>query len=142
MHLYTFIDATPSDSIATVKDKIQKKRKVIKSKEDKEKLNEVEHVLTDYHRRRRYDDMGDFQIYLPFMSQEKFFNSYVKPITMLSSLSKMNKKRSDKTNTYVHTYQYQNINGKEQEKEESYMIDKNGKKTKLPLLKQQKQKKE
>ena len=137
MHLYKFVEGKPTDSIPTLQKKIQKKRKVIKTKEDKATLDEAEKILLDYHRRRRYDDMGDFQMYLPLISQEKFFNSFIEPMVIASSLSKSRMKKDNSSSdgkTYVHTYQYQNINGKEKEKEDKYVIDKNGKKKKLPLV--------
>ncbi len=140
MHLYKFIEGKPADSTQTLKNKIQKKQKVIKTKEDKAMLKEAEHVLLDYHRRREYDDMGDYHMYLPLMSQDKFFHSFMKPMAIgssssLSTSTKTNKKTiGHDGKTYVHTYQYQNINGNEKEKEENYVIDKNGKKKKLPLL--------
>jgi len=135
MHLYKFIEGKPSDSIPILKNKIQKKQKVIKTKEDKAMLKEAEHVLLDYHRRREYDDMGDYHINIPLMSQDKFFNSFMKPMAIASSSTKTNKKTiGHDGKTYVHTYQYQNINGNEKEKEENYVIDRNGKKKKLPLL--------
>lgn len=133
MHLYKFIGGKTTDSIPTLEKKIQKKRKLIKTKKDKATLDEAEHILLDYHRRRRYDDMGDFKVYLPLISQEKFFNSFIEPMAIKSSLSKPKMKNND-SNTYVHIYQYQNINGKEKEKEDKYVIDKNGKKKKLPLV--------
>ena len=133
MHLYKFIGGKTTDSIPTLEKKIQKKRKLIKTKEDKAILDEAEHILLDYHRRRLYDDMGDFKVYLPLISQEKFFNSFIEPMATESSVSKSKMKNND-GNTYVHTYQYQNINGKEKEKEDKYVIDKNGKKTKIPLM--------
>lgn len=142
MHLYKFIEGKPSDSIPTLKNKIEKKQKVVKTKEDKAMLKEAEHVLLDYHRRREYDDMGDYHINLPLMSQDKFFHSFMKPMAIgssssasLSTSTKTNKKTiGHDGKTYVHTYQYQNINGNEKEKKENYVIDKNGKKKKLPLL--------
>lgn len=137
MHLYKFIGGKTTDSIPTLEKKIQKKRKLIKTKEDKAILDEAEHILLDYHRRRRYDDMGDFKVYLPLISQEKFFNSFIEPMAIESSVSKSRMKKDNSSSngkTYVHTYQYQNINGKEKEKEDKYVIDKNGKKKKLPLV--------
>ena len=133
MHLYKFIGGKTTDSIPTLEKKIQKKRKLIKTKEDKTILDEAEHILLDYHRRRRYDDMGDFKVYLPLISQEKFFNSFIEPMAIESSVSKSKMKNND-GKTYVHTYQYQNINGEEKEKEDKYVIDKDGKKKKIPLM--------
>ena len=85
-------------------------------------LKEAEHVLLDYHRRREYDDMGDYHMYLPLMSQDKFFHSFMKPMAIgssssLSTSTKTNKKTiGHDGKTYVHTYQYQNINGNEKKK--------------------------
>lgn len=95
MHLYKFIGGKTTDSIRTLEKKIQKKRKLIKTKEDKAILDEAEHILLDYHRRRCYD----FKVYLPLISQEKF-------LAIESSVSKSKMKNND-GKTYVHTYQYQ-----------------------------------
>lgn len=119
MHLYNFIDGKPTDSMKILQKKIDKKQKLIKTKEEIETLQEVRNTLLDYHRRRRYDDyeMNHFQLSFP-------------PIFLSPSLLE---KKNKSGQTFVHTYQYTNINGKEEEKEEKYMIDEKGKKKKLAL---------
>lgn len=120
MSLYNFIGGKLSDSIPTLEKKINNKRKIIKTKDDKTILDQAEKILLDYHQRRKYDD--DLKFYIPLISEEKFFNSSIKPMT-----SKNNGK------IYVYKSDYKNINGKETKKEDIYVIE-NGKKKKLPLM--------
>ena len=76
---------------------------------------------------------GDLVLTVPLYLMKNFHNSFFDTFKKESSSSiPTSKSRKD---TIVHTFSYQNINGKENTKEEKYVINKDGKKKPLPIKK-------
>ena len=139
---YTEIGASPENSTEEIKQCIERKKKELlkglskKDRIEKEKyFNSIQSILTDYHKRRDYDNYLLFYspLYLPQMNtyqdnlttREPIENSY------FYTSSKSSIVENGKDGYILYEKNYTNKNGKEESDENKYFIDKYGSKTLL-----------
>lgn len=141
---YTEIGATPNLSTEEIKKCIEKKKKEIskekigkKEKKEKEKyLKEIKLILTNYHKRRDYDNYlyfnDPFSFKFPEIKNEEEHFMTERPNENYYFTSNTSSFLENTDNGYIlYEKNYRNENGKEEKKEKKYFIDIHGKKTLL-----------
>ena len=125
-----------------------KKMKIPSSEKSnmKKHLENIKTVLTDYHKRREYDDFFyHFHFSSPLFSRinettipplRQHENSTMLPLLetenpIMNSHSQVQSfsmnQRTDQNGSIIYTHNYENMNGKEKEYNEKILIDKDGK---------------
>lgn len=139
---YREIGASPENSTEEIKRCIERKKKELlkglskKDRIEKEKyFNSIQSILTDYHKRRDYDNYLLFYspLYLPQINTYQDNLTTREPIedSYFYTSSKSSIVENGKDGYILYEKNYRNKNGKEESNENKYFIDKYGSKTLL-----------